>query len=67
MTTLKSFRFRLLPVSSLLIVITEMVNVSAVQPTIELWMFCDFVLGLNFISLCFWIWYCMVMSLKQGK
>ena len=23
------------------------------QPAIELWMFCDFILGLNFISLLF--------------
>ena len=27
----------------------------------------NFILGLNFISLCFWVWQCMVMSLKQRE
>ena len=27
----------------------------------------NFILGLNFIFLCFWVWYCMIMSLKQKK
>ena len=26
-----------------------------------------FILGLNFIFLCFWVWLCMIMSLKQKK
>ena len=27
----------------------------------------NFILGLNFISLCFGVWYCMVMNLKQRE
>ena len=22
----------------------------------------NFILGLNFVFLCFWVWYCMIMS-----
>ena len=30
-------------------------------------MYFNFILGFNFISLGFWVWQCMTMSLKRGK
>ena len=34
-------------------------------PVYLLWF--NFILGLNFISLCFWVWKCTIVRLKQRE